>query len=66
MAEIQTLDEDQIDKCFMLRYIDPALLTMVLQFQAAQCTTIKRFDKSVLQRVKQFRGWEEDEPQGKL
>ena len=26
-----------------LRYIDPALLTMVLQFQAAQCTTIKRY-----------------------
>ena len=23
-------------------YIDPALLTMVLQFQAADCTTVKR------------------------
>ena len=28
---------------FLPRYIDPALLTMVLQFQAAQCTTIKRW-----------------------
>ena len=45
IAEIQTLDEDQTDKRFVLRYIDPALLTMVLQFQAAQCTTIKRFEK---------------------
>ena len=24
-------------------YIDPALLTMVLQFQAADCTTVSRF-----------------------
>ena len=48
VVEIQTLDENQIDKRFMLRYIDPALLTMVLQFQAAQCTTIKRFEKSKL------------------
>ena len=24
-------------------YIDPVLLTMVLQFQAADCTTVKRY-----------------------
>ena len=47
VVEIQTLNEDQTDKRFVLRYIDPALLTMVLQFQAAQCTTIKRFEKKV-------------------
>ena len=45
VVEIQMLDENQIDKRFMLRYIDPALLTMVLQFQAAQCTTIKRLEE---------------------
>ena len=25
-------------------YIDPALLTMVLQFQEAQCTTVRRYE----------------------
>mgnify|MGYP007015959911 CR=1 FL=1 len=28
---------------FCPRYIDPALLTMVLQFQAADCTTVRRW-----------------------
>ena len=35
-------------------YIDPALLTMVLQFQAADCTTVKRWELTKLSQSLEF------------